>query len=243
MKSALIKQPAGLGDIMFLQTLVKNLNFTEIYWPVYDHYLDDCNNYLSSDKITYISNSSLALREKPLECEATIDFDKSSLIYKSKQKSYMYSKYEMFGLDPKMWLINFTYSRNNKKETELFDKVVKQKKYKLVNLGFGSTPQSSFSSSSRLDLIENFSNDDSVVFLEPVAGFSLFDWSKVIEEADELHTVETSLVYLAEYLQTTKKLFMYLKGSKESFLTQFDGWEYINRIHNKNWEYETLDNV
>ena len=240
MESVLIKQPAGIGDIMFLQTLVKNLNFPKIYWPVYDHYLDDCNTHLSSDKITYISNSLPALSENNLECGAVVDFDKSHLIHKSKQKSFMYSKYEMFGLDPNMWMINFTYSRNNKKEIELFDKVIKQKKYKLVNLGFGSTQQNKFSESSRLDLLDNFSNDDSVVFLEPVSGFSLFDWSKIIEEADEIHTVETSLVYLAEYLQTTKKLFMYLKGSKESFLAQYDGWEYITKIHNKNWEYEAL---
>tara|TARA_R100001443_G_scaffold12706_2_gene22414 strand:- start:4040 stop:4762 length:723 start_codon:yes stop_codon:yes gene_type:complete len=240
MSNLLVNQPAGLGDIMFLQTLVKNINFSKVYWPVYDHYLDDCNTYLSSEKVTYISNSSPALDNGDLKFDGVANFDKSHLIHKTAQKSFMYSKYEMLGLDPSMWMLDFKYSRDSEKESNLFNKVVKQKKYKLINLGFGSSPESKFSENTRSDLLSKFSNDDSAVFLEPVEGFSLFDWSKVIEHADEIHTVETSLVYLVEYLQTTDKLFMYLKGSKESFLTQYDGWDYICRIHNKNWEYEAL---
>ena len=49
-----------------------------------------------------------------------------------------------------------------------------------------------------------------VIDLEIIDGFSLFDWCKVIENAQEIHTVHTSMPYLIDKLDIkAEKYYMY----------------------------------
>jgi hypothetical protein len=67
--------------------------------------------------------------------------------------------------------------------------------------------------------------------MQLIEGFNLFDWCQVIENAAEIHTVETSICYLIEKMNTTKKLFMYARGKKPD-------WFDIDGIFQKPWVYE-----
>jgi hypothetical protein len=232
-----IVQPGGLGDILYLQSLVKSLECDTVFWPVYDHYLEDCNKYLTNDKVIYLSHKD---NSQSSRISRVLNFDAAHLSLPSKQKSFMYPKYQILNKNPRDWICNFSYKRDLAKEDLLYNKLVKTKEFKLVNISFGSSSESITSDNRRLDLLNKFKDDDSVIYIKPIEGFSLFDWSKIIELASEIHTVETSLVYLVEYLKTTEKLFMYLKGSKENFLRFFNGWDYINELHLKHWIYEAL---
>ena len=49
----IINQKVGLGDIIYLQTLVKSLPFDRIYWPIGESFLHSCKEHLSSEKIIY----------------------------------------------------------------------------------------------------------------------------------------------------------------------------------------------
>ena len=234
-ESCLISQKAGLGDIIYLQTLIKSLPYKKVYWPVTEAFLDSCQRHLNVDKITYLPE----METLPTVTHG-LNFEFAHYIKPSPVKSIMYAKYELFGMNPADWIRDCSFDRFPSKEKELFDKLKIKKNYKLVNLNFGSVPENEHSGHRRRDLEEKFKDDASVVQIRPVDGFSLFDWSYIIENADEIHTVETSVVYLVELLQTTNKLFMYRKGSQEDFFKFYDNWDYITDIHHKKWDYEEI---
>jgi hypothetical protein len=229
--SCKIIQDGGLGDIIFLQSLIKSLKYTTVYWPMSDHFLKTCTAYMPSPKIKYVKKE-FSITE---DCDI-LNFDKAHLVKPSSTRSFMYPKYEILNQDPKNWGKFCTFNRNNEKEVNLKNILNPPDGYKLVNLLYGSYPNSK----KREDLYELFKNDSKVVFVEPIKGFDLFDWSLLIEEAEEIHTVETSMVYLVELLKTTEKLYMYRKGTKEEFFSFFNNWDYINLLHQKKWSYENL---
>jgi hypothetical protein len=51
-----------------------------------------------------------------------------------------------------------------------------------------------------------------------------------LENASEIHTVETSLNYIIEKIQTVDKLYMYSKWSPPNF-------DQINMLFKKPWKY------
>ena len=57
--------------------------------------------------------------------------------------------------------------------------------------------------------------------------FSLLDWSGIIENAEEIHTVHTSLIYIIEVLKTTKNLHLYERPTGKIQITHILGKKYI----------------
>ena len=60
MKICLIRQPAGLGDILFCQKIAKRIiekYNLDIIWPVIPQF-EWISQYLSSDRITFVSTES-----------------------------------------------------------------------------------------------------------------------------------------------------------------------------------------
>ena len=57
--------------------------------------------------------------------------------------------------------------------------------------------------------------------------FSLLDWSGIIENAEEIHTVHTSLIYIIEILKTTKNLHLYERPTGKIQITHILGKKYI----------------
>lgn len=236
-KKVIINQDGGLGDILYLQTLVKLLDCDNIVWPLSENFYDAAISHLKNDKITYIEKTEFLKNKDSYVGYSILDFDKAHLHSPDEIRGYMYSKYKFLGLHPSKWMENFSYTRNYKKENELYKSLDLPNNYKLLNFSFGSSPGTVI----REDLTQKFKDEDNCVYIGPVEGYSLFDWSKVIEKAAEIHTVETAVCYLVEYLETTDKLYMYLKGDKEMFLKHYDGWEYITELHTKKWKYEDMN--
>ena len=58
--------------------------------------------------------------------------------------------------------------------------------------------------------------------------------SKIAENAQEIHTMETSLCYLLEKINLTN-VFVYSKYTAENGLK--DNFEYIKENYSKHWEY------
>jgi hypothetical protein len=63
-----------------------------------------------------------------------------------------------------------------------------------------------------------------------INGYTLFDWSKVIENATEIHTVDTSVIYLVEKLTTKSKLYLYPRHPEHTE-------KCLSDMLNKNWIY------
>jgi hypothetical protein len=63
-----------------------------------------------------------------------------------------------------------------------------------------------------------------------INGFNIFDWCKVIENAKEIHTVETSLNYIIDKINPKGKLEMYSKHTPPSY-------NQVQHLFKSNWNY------
>jgi hypothetical protein len=139
----------------------------------------------------------------------------------------MEAKYQMVGLDYNGWQEYFTFNRNFIKENELYYNVLGLKddeKYTLISKTWGTQPN--FASK---DVY--YESKDNVVEIKLIDGYTLFDWSKVIEKANEISIVDTSFNYIIEKLDiNAKKLFLNSRFTPSNF-------SHIINLFKKDWIY------
>lgn len=205
MKPCLIKQPAGIGDILFCQKIAKLMmkNHYQVIWPIRSdiHWIKDYikdiyfptieDNFIGKD--IYEHGVGAVIEENgAFISTATADLTHND-------GKIMSSKYSMLGLDYSDWQEYLKFERNFEKENNLYYNVL------------GLTDESEFV------LINNLHNTDvkdcgilspekydiPVIELRIIKGFTLFDWCKVIEKAKKIHTINTSINYLIEVLNTS----------------------------------------
>lgn len=124
----------------------------------------------------------------------------------------MSSKYHIMNMDWKNWSDNFTFNRKLDKEDNLY--------YNVLGL----------EDDSEFILINNFYNTDNrnsnllkadqfnipVVELKIIDGYTLFDWCKVIERAKKIYTINTSINYLIDVLDTSFDEYVIYAHSEEN---------------------------
>jgi hypothetical protein len=144
----------------------------------------------------------------------------------SHDHTVMVDKYLWMGYDPKSW-IDFNFHYNVDKENELFTKLGLKEgsDYVVVNGNGGSDAVGKESLSIQID-------SDNIVEMTYVEGFTLMDWRKVIMHCKELHTISTSLVYLADqWCNETCELNVYKRNNNPNTLYT------IQPIMTRNWNY------
>lgn len=214
MKTLYINQPAGLGDIIFSMTAVRRMaaDYSKCYWPVQEpHWVEGLQR--AYPDIRFIERSQTTLDHdrkdtyklyRPDHGDITvIPLRFSDSICKVPFKDCMKSKYMFFNLDWKDWMQDAKIARDTNNENALYSKLrggALHKKFKLVNRIY-KTDQSG-----KAGNVPYFSD---AIEMQTLPGFSLFDWAKLILNAEEIHTVGTSLVYLIELLKPTCKVFVY----------------------------------
>ena len=235
-----IRQPAGFGDILFLQkavdTFVK-LNY-QIIWPVIEHY-QYIKDYNLSGNIKYISMNELSddIKELYKSDRMIINFDYIYIPFNSAKTdnqdiNFMEAKYKLLNLDISNWQKYINFKRFPDREKKCKDKfgLKDGEKFIFVNSLFASPPKI---------YKRNISIDTNIKIVEQkeehLDEFNLFDLSWILENAEEIHSVETSLCYFVEYLNTTDKLFVYSRIIDDKL--QHSTFEYINKIYNKKWSY------
>jgi hypothetical protein len=50
-----------------------------------------------------------------------------------------------------------------------------------------------------------------------IDGYTLLDWAGIIEKAETIHTVNTSLLYMLETLNVTDQLHLYTRNNGRDF--------------------------
>lgn len=220
----LIKQPAGIGDIFFLQKVAIKLakRGDTVTWPVKD-VIYPLTHYISHYNVLYVKETHINTRNykdcTPLEFESADRYFPGSV---------MLAKYKLIQTDWQDWADYFNFKRDKDKEDYIYYDYCKLKdneKYIFVNKNYGTQPTSLI-----CKYIDSNKFNEKVVNMEFLDNYTLFDWCKVIENACEIHTVETSLNYIIEKLQTTDKLYMYSKWSPPNF-------EHIKMLFKKPWNY------
>lgn len=205
MKPCIIKQPAGIGDIFFCQKIARVMmqNKYQVIWPlrpdiawirdyIKDIYFpttddvfpgkdiyDQVAGYVIEDSGAFIST-------------ATADITHND-------GKIMRSKYSMLGLDHDDWQEYFLFDRNLDKENELYYNVLKledDSEFVFINNLYNTDIKDS-------NLLSKDQFDLPVVELEIINGFTLFDWCKVLEKAKKIHTINTSINYIIDVLDTS----------------------------------------
>lgn len=233
--SILIKQPSGLGDIFFLQKLVYYLHKNydcQIVWPVLTQFLY-IKDYLKYDYINFVDiNSQYDGKTAYIQNQLGIYEYQNHLVipiqyaeWSFPNISVMEAKYKFFDLGFKDWADYFSFERNLDRENELFYNILKLKdnsKYTLINRKYGSPPDSK--NSEYID-ITKFSN---FIEMDYIDGINLFDWCKVIENANVIHTVDTSINYLIDKLKVNAELYLYSRFNPPNYT-------HIKNIFSANW--------
>lgn len=237
-KICLIRQPAGIGDIIFCQKIAYTYQDKgyDILWPVSKYYIDVVNKYMGN--FNYVSEDEdfpykkLYLDEEIKEIYET---DECLVIplhgHEMLDRSVMVSKYVLVNIDYKDWKNFFNFRRYIKKEDELFYDLMGLKdneRYNFVNYYFATQPNEQRVKEIRID------NKLKNIELEIIEGFSIFDWCKIIENAENIYTAETCFNYLIEKIDVkAKSMVMYSKKERPDF-------RHVDMLFEKNWTYNYI---
>ena len=242
MPKCVIRQPAGLGDILFCHKIAYTMfqEGYEIHWPIADCYYDAVQKYLDTDFINFCrEKDNFPMKEfynshlhAPIYTQTTNDIylplQHSDLNF-SRDESVMKVKYKILGIDHDDWQKFFTIHRDQRREEYLYYEHFDLKndtKYAIVNRWFGTTMGGY---RKNIDISDNLR----IIEMESLGFDNIFDWCKVFENATEIHTVETAICYILEKLDLkadVKKV--YSRNCPER------GFGYIDGIFNKtDWEY------
>lgn len=213
----------GIGDISFTISLVTKIaQGNKVVWPVLPQFVEGLNR--AYPQFTFIDYSNFHIDyDTKIQKEVNIKsygdcvllpIRWADSIQRVPYSSVMRAKYEMYGLDFREWYNDAMWVRDKKKERELRKKVGKGDI--IVNRFF----RSDSSGCAQIDI--------KGIEMSSIDGFSLFDWTGILLEAKEIHTVSTSIIYLLEMLPITAEIHLYLRKPDEH---DFKNIEYILQRH------------
>ena len=203
MKPCIIKQPAGVGDVFFLQKIAHTYRQKghEIIWPLRDDIVWIAD-YIPDITWCKLSEWSQGPYGKLFdyagfaETEEFIYIDASTAdrTFNTDPTRIMSAKFGLAGLDHKDWAKYFKFNRNREKERELYHDVLGIKEdYVYVNdITHTDLRKTSSLAKAKYDypVIEN----------QIVDGFTLLDWTLVLQNAKEIHTVPTAVCFMVDVI-------------------------------------------
>lgn len=213
-KKCLINQPAGIGDILFIQKIVSRLSEEyQVYLPV-----KESISWLAD----YVSTTCLEEDCKSLQFDKVLRLDGASIPgYK-----IMESKYRLAGILFDDYVSYIDIKRNKQKEEDLFNLISPKKSYRLVCPWFG-TPQQGSLSMLKMDIPISDELENVVMNIEE--GYTLFDWLKIIQEADEIYTTDSAIMFLIEKFDCKAKTLVAYSRRKDA--------SEVDYLFTKDWRY------
>lgn len=197
-----LNKAGPLGDLLFLQKAARvcaNAGHI-VHWKL-AHTMFWLKDYIQDPNIIFYAE-----HEQIPEVDAVFDanfypedginnhpYDVMSIKYDNFHN--MAQQYQL-NLDTTLnnWQDFLIFNRNMDKEQSLYNQLVGNKSYYiLINKHF---------SAGYLDFVSTKNDYVNIVEMHTINGFSLIDWSLIIERAEAIYTVDTSLNYLVESLDT-----------------------------------------
>lgn len=185
MKTIKVDQPAGIGDILWIQKITHKISKEyKVFHPVKDEI---------EWMIDYMPNL-CKYSQVPSECDEVLKLDGIPL--PSPDSKVMEAKYQAVNVSWDDYLDFIHIDRNYTKEEELFSKIYPGKPYRLICPNYG-TPKNRTSTGTHSI---NIPHSDTLENIEitNIEGYTLFDWIKIIQEADEIYTTDTCILFLIE---------------------------------------------
>ena len=218
MKPCIIKQPAGVGDVFFLQKIAHTYRQKghEIIWPLRDDIVWIAD-YIPDITWCKLSEWSQGPYGKLFdyagfaETEEFIYIDASTAdrTFNTDPTRIMSAKFGLAGLDHKDCAEYFKFNRNREKERELYHDVLGIKEdYVYVN-------DITHTDLRKTSSLANQKYDYPVIENRVIDGFTLFDWILVLENAKEIHTVPTAVCFIVDVIDTDAQVFYYPNSERQ----------------------------
>jgi len=218
----IIGQFASLGDIIWLVPLVRALmdEGNDCIWPVNPEYLSLKKHWPDINFVDKTKHEFPYESRMPLQ---TIDGQWIPYRFASENMGKgldmcMQAKYSLYGHRWEMFR-ELTWARDRNAEAELMKGL--PKKYILVNRYYGNQAQYQITPQidSKLPIVE----------MSARQGFTMLDWVGVIEGAKEIHSANTSLLYILESLKLDMPIHLYSRNG----LWGENGFSYTQFLHSK----------
>lgn len=230
-KVCLINQPAGIGDVFFVQKIVDKFlsDGHNVVYPL-EPQLMFIKDYIKKENLLFYSlNENFPFKEhfNNISIVNGENFIYLPLKYADRfyNGSCMEAKYKMVGIDFKGWQQHFKFERNIKKENELYYNILNlsdDSNYTLLSNTWGTQPN--FATKEIY-----YEPSDNIINLRFIDGYTIFDWCKVIENANQISIVDTSLNYIIDTLKLkSEKLFLNSRFTPPNF-------SHIINLFNTNW--------
>ena len=123
----------------------------------------------------------------------------------------------MFDMELEDWR-KFTWFRHRWKEEKLMEElgISKGDKYILVNRNY-------YSFENKTVKINKLPSKIKIIEMDFIDGYNLLDWATTIENAETIHTVNTSIIYLLETLDLrAEKIHLYSRNVKKRDFQQIE---------------------
>lgn len=208
------------GDVIFCQSLANEWIDAghSVVWGVLPQYVEGLKR--AYPRVKFVDYTTL-----PINYEARHEHDSNGYrvvplrwsveICGVPYDQCMRSKYQMFNQPVGNWRNGAIWQRDLKREAELMNLLnPKNKKFVLIN----ETYQSDNKGKKQISINTNLNK---IIGMCNIEGYSLFDWAGVIEAAEEVHTVSTSLFYLLEILQLKNNAHLYPRNN-DPYFTHID---------------------
>ena len=214
-KICLIHHSAGIGDVFFLQYIARkyiSMGY-HVIWPLENKILW-IKDYISDIQFCSVDDN---FPGKEYYGQDLVIIS-PQFVYLGITRPHLWdinlpqvmpSKYQVLNLDCMDWAKGFQFNRNLEKEDDLYYNVLGLKddsEYIFVN-------RYSNTENRRFDGLDYLKFNLPTVELEIKQGYTLFDWCKVFENAQEIHTVHTSLNYLIDKLDIKCKKYLMYQGN------------------------------
>jgi hypothetical protein len=227
MTDILLDQPAGIGDVLFVQKICSILaRENRVYYPIDQACWDN--------GVCQVVSDAIMLPRSRIEIQP--HFTTVNLSDQPKKNGYidtMTSKYDGLGIDWRDWSSYLKYNRVKDRERNLFEHygIKDNEPYTVLNPFFNSKPETmSIGSKIMQEVQEGYKGK--VIVIDPhLEGTTVFDYCSILENAEEIHTVDTCFQYIVETLEVkATRLVVYPRHPNRSELT-------VGKLFSKPWEW------
>jgi len=222
MKKVFINQKGFWGDIIFIMAILQKYHKDgyEVIYPLPNQYIEPISvkNYFPT--INIISQNGYRQKNFINEGDEVTNLDFHRIYGKHQISGHMRFKYEDLDLPLDMWR-DVEITRNHDAETRLFDylELSDGKKYNFIN---------EFWHGKNTGLLVETGNDYPNINMSFIEGFTLFDWILVMQRAQSIHTVSTSINFFIDLYDMPDDLHIYKRGAQ----TNHDEYDFL---FNKNY--------
>lgn len=207
-------QSWGLGDIIFQQTLANDwiAQGHTVVWGTLPEFVEGLQR--AYPLVKYVDYRSLPIDyefkgEKDMNGYRVLPLRWADEILGLPYKDCMKAKYMLFNMEFTRWREGAMWQRDSGKEDEIlaWGKEFGGDNYKVVNKTYGSEGNHRIKIQIEGGYIE----------MTPSKRYSIFDWAKTLENASEIHTVSSSILYILEMLDIKCPIHLYPRPNDPNF--------------------------